>query len=182
MVVYSQSTYKSVTHIQQIAKAVFVIYVPFVQMQNEHWDSNNEYVYNICTKYHKLLSFYLLTLFHLSTVKNKCKQLHHKSETSCDLIPCTYTHLELHNAIIHILMSSIVKTRGKCNTFYVTFHLKGVEVFSSLQSLPILFNASTFFDDTSLLFDLMQPIYFWCYQIIDLWRQQKKRFYWKLFG
>ena len=29
-------TYKSVTHIQQIAKAVFVIYVSFVQMQNEH--------------------------------------------------------------------------------------------------------------------------------------------------
>ena len=56
MVVY---TYKSVTLIQQIAKAVFVIYVSFVQMQNEHWDSNNEYVYNICTKYYKLLSFYV---------------------------------------------------------------------------------------------------------------------------
>ena len=36
LVVYSQSTYKSVTHIQQIAKAVFVIYVSIVQMQNEH--------------------------------------------------------------------------------------------------------------------------------------------------
>ena len=71
-------TYKSVTHIQQIAKAVFVIYVSFVQLQNEHCHSNNKYHYNICTKCNKLFSFYLLTLFHLSTSKNKCKQLHPK--------------------------------------------------------------------------------------------------------